>query len=62
MSFAPIQGPEIHYSGQQIAIVIADTLERATHAAKLVQVRYQKETPAVTLQPNLKQAYQSVVT
>lgn len=58
MSFAPMQGPEIHYSGQQIAIAIADTLERATHAARLVQVRYRQETPVVTLQPNLKQAYQ----
>jgi xanthine dehydrogenase YagR molybdenum-binding subunit len=44
-SFSPMQAPEIYYSGQQIAIVIANTLEQATHAAKLVQVTYQQQQP-----------------
>ena len=32
VSFAPLQSPQIHFSGQPIAIVIADTLERAGDA------------------------------
>jgi xanthine dehydrogenase YagR molybdenum-binding subunit len=41
----PFSGPEVHYLGQQIAIVVAETLEAATHAANLVRVKYE-ETPA----------------
>jgi xanthine dehydrogenase YagR molybdenum-binding subunit len=41
----PFSGPEIHYLGQQIAIVVAETLEQATHAANLVRITYE-ETPA----------------
>ncbi|ROQ77605.1 xanthine dehydrogenase YagR molybdenum-binding subunit [Streptomyces sp. CEV 2-1] len=37
--FLPMQGPEIHYSGQPVAIVLAETLEAAEGAASLVQVR-----------------------
>jgi xanthine dehydrogenase YagR molybdenum-binding subunit len=41
----PFSGPEVHYLGQQIAIVVAETLEAATHAANLIRVKYD-ETPA----------------
>lgn len=41
----PFSGPEVQYLGQQIAIVVAETLEAATHAANLVMVKYD-ETPA----------------
>ncbi|HAX76937.1 MAG TPA: hypothetical protein DCY88_14140 [Cyanobacteria bacterium UBA11372] len=44
-SFAPMQGEEVFYSGQQIALVVADSLERATYAAKLVRVSYEVEKP-----------------
>ena len=33
----------IHFNGQPIALVIADTFERATHAASLIKAQYQKE-------------------
>ncbi|HXI11811.1 MAG TPA: xanthine dehydrogenase family protein molybdopterin-binding subunit [Thermoanaerobaculia bacterium] len=36
----PFASATIHYVGQQIAVVIADTLEHATHAASLVKVTY----------------------
>lgn len=36
----PFQTPNIHYTGQQVAVVVADTLEHATHAAALVKVTY----------------------
>ena len=41
----PFQSPAIHYTGQQIAVVVADTLEHATHAASLVKVTYDRATP-----------------
>jgi xanthine dehydrogenase YagR molybdenum-binding subunit len=46
-TFFPMQDEAVHYAGQPVAVVIADTLERAQHAATLVQVSY-AETPAVT--------------
>ncbi|MBP2292536.1 xanthine dehydrogenase family protein molybdopterin-binding subunit [Azospirillum rugosum] len=42
-----LQGPEIQFNGQPIAVVVAETLEQATHAAALVRVEYDP-TPAVT--------------
>jgi xanthine dehydrogenase YagR molybdenum-binding subunit len=38
--FLPMQGKEIHYAGQAVAIVLADSLETAEAAAELVQVTY----------------------
>ena len=41
----PLQEPALHYAGQCIAVVIADTLENARSAALLVQVRYSDPSP-----------------
>jgi xanthine dehydrogenase YagR molybdenum-binding subunit len=46
-SFFPMQDEVIHYAGQPVAIVIADSLERAHWAASLVQVSYE-HTPSIT--------------
>ena len=43
----PLADANIHYVGQQIAVVVAEMLEQATHAANLVRVTYD-ETPAKT--------------
>jgi xanthine dehydrogenase YagR molybdenum-binding subunit len=45
MGFLPLTGDEIFYASQPVALVVADTLEHATHAATLVQVTYQKSDP-----------------
>src|SRR4051812_8221490 len=37
-----LQDDQVHYHGQPIAVVVADTFERATHAATLVSVRYEE--------------------
>src|SRR5581483_3876503 len=37
----------VYYAGQYLGIVVADTLERATAAASLVQVDYNPEYPVV---------------
>ena len=39
-----LQDDRVSHQGQPIALVIADTLERATHAATLVRVTYAPET------------------
>ena len=36
-------GPTIYFNGQPIALVIADTFERATFAASLIKAQYNKE-------------------
>jgi xanthine dehydrogenase YagR molybdenum-binding subunit len=46
-TFFPMQDETVHYAGQPVALVIADSLEQAQYAATLVQVSY-AETPSVT--------------
>ncbi|WP_201983664.1 xanthine dehydrogenase family protein molybdopterin-binding subunit [Hymenobacter rubidus] len=45
MGFLPLTSDVIHYAAQPVALVVADTFERATYAATLVQVRYLTEQP-----------------
>ncbi|MFY1672241.1 xanthine dehydrogenase family protein molybdopterin-binding subunit [Plantactinospora sp. WMMB334] len=57
-SFFPMQDDVVHYAGQPVAMVVADTIERAEHAATLVEVSY-AETPSVTLLDQARdQAYE----
>ncbi len=35
---------EIYWNGQPVALVVADTLERAEHACSLIQIEYKQET------------------
>ncbi len=46
----PLADDQIHYAGQIIGLVVADTFERARHAAHLVEVEYAAQEPA--LDPN----------
>jgi xanthine dehydrogenase YagR molybdenum-binding subunit len=46
-SFFPLQGDEIHYYGQPVAIVVAQTYEQAQYAAWLVDASFD-ETPSIT--------------
>ncbi|MDB5261680.1 MAG: Xanthine dehydrogenase, partial [Adhaeribacter sp.] len=46
----------IYFSGQPIAVVVADTLERAIYAASLVKVQYEKEVHETDLKENLSRA------
>jgi xanthine dehydrogenase YagR molybdenum-binding subunit len=46
-TFFPMQDDVIHYAGQPVAIVVADSLEQTQHAATLIRVSY-AETPSVT--------------
>jgi len=44
----------IRFNGQPIALVIADTFERATYAASLIKAQYNKETPHTDLTEAIK--------
>ena len=51
LSDLPImQNAEVHWDGEPVAIVVAETLERAEHAASLVSVEYDAETPEVSFE------------
>jgi xanthine dehydrogenase YagR molybdenum-binding subunit len=45
MGFLPMTSDVIHYAGQPVALIVADTFERATQAAALVRVSYAAEAP-----------------
>src|SRR5689334_14538675 len=40
-----LQDMDIHYNGQHIAVVVAETLEQADAAAARVRVRYRRDEP-----------------
>lgn len=46
--------PKVYYNGQPIAVVIADTFERARYAATLVKATYAKTKPNTNLEANLE--------
>jgi xanthine dehydrogenase YagR molybdenum-binding subunit len=43
----PLSDDRIHYGGQIIGLVVADTFERARHAAHSVEVEYDSQSPIV---------------
>jgi xanthine dehydrogenase YagR molybdenum-binding subunit len=53
----PFSDDVIHYAGQHVAVVVADTLDHARHAAALVKVRYQEEKPLLTIDEAASTAY-----
>jgi xanthine dehydrogenase YagR molybdenum-binding subunit len=53
----PFSDDVIHYAGQHVALVVADTLDRARHAAFLVKVRYQEEKPLLGIAEAESTAY-----
>jgi xanthine dehydrogenase YagR molybdenum-binding subunit len=46
-SYLPLQDEKIHYAGQPIAFVVADTLEQAAYAGTLIEVSYESRKPVV---------------
>lgn len=51
LSDLPImQDATIHWDGEPVAVVVADTLEQAEHAASLLRVEYDAETPDVSFE------------
>src|SRR5262249_35247572 len=52
-----LQDTGIYYNGQHIALVVADTLERAQHAAGLVKAQYREGEAQIRMQDGLAEAY-----
>lgn len=51
-----LQGPEVHFIGQPIGVVVADSQAHADHAAGLIRVRYDPgEQPRTRFDPALAQ-------
>ena len=57
MGFMPLTGAEIFYAAQPVAIVVADTLDHAIHAATLVKVNYAPEKPIASFHDPKAQLY-----
>ncbi|RDI48880.1 xanthine dehydrogenase family protein molybdopterin-binding subunit [Nocardia mexicana] len=57
-TFFPMQDNTIHYFGQPIAVVVADTFETAQHAAELVEADYDRNDAVVRLDDGRDAAYQ----
>ncbi|WP_372391388.1 xanthine dehydrogenase family protein molybdopterin-binding subunit [Xanthomonas sp. NCPPB 3582] len=55
--FRPLYDNVILYSGQPVALVVADTFEAARHAAHLVQVEYAQEPHQTDLMTQLDRAH-----
>jgi xanthine dehydrogenase YagR molybdenum-binding subunit len=57
-TFFPMQDDVIHYAGQPVAIVVADSLECAQHAATLVKISYDEATSVTTIDQGRADAYE----
>ncbi|WP_376087687.1 xanthine dehydrogenase family protein molybdopterin-binding subunit [Roseomonas sp. CCTCC AB2023176] len=55
--FRPLWNKEIHFSGQPVALVIAEDFETARHAATLVQVEYDVDPHETDVTLAAKKAY-----
>lgn len=56
-SFMPFQNNEVYYNGQHIGVVIANTLEAAQQAARLVKVSYKTAPAKLDLDKHLEDSY-----
>jgi xanthine dehydrogenase YagR molybdenum-binding subunit len=59
MSFFPMQDDRIHYAGQPVALVVADSHERAQYAASLLHVEYDAEPAVTTIDQGRADAYEA---
>src|SRR5205807_3588124 len=57
-TFFPMQDDVIRYAGQPVAIVVADRLEQAQHAASVVQVSYAETASVTTIGQGRADAYE----
>ncbi|PCC99610.1 xanthine dehydrogenase family protein molybdopterin-binding subunit [Halopseudomonas pelagia] len=57
--FRPLFNDRILYSGQPIALVVAENLELARYAGSLIKVEYEKENHATDLLANLEQMHEA---
>jgi xanthine dehydrogenase YagR molybdenum-binding subunit len=58
-SFFPMQDDAIHYAGQPVALVVAQTYEQAQYAGSLVHVSYEPAPSITTIDQGRDQAYEA---
>jgi xanthine dehydrogenase YagR molybdenum-binding subunit len=58
MSFFPMQDEVVHYFGQPVAIVVAESYEAAHHAASLVEIEYELSPSITTIDEGRDSAYE----
>jgi xanthine dehydrogenase YagR molybdenum-binding subunit len=46
-TYLPLQDENIHYAGQPVALVVAETLDQAAYAGTLIKIKYKSEQPIV---------------
>ena len=56
-TFRPLYDEHVHYSGQPVALVVAESFDLARHAAGLVAVRYEAEAHETNLERARGDAY-----
>ncbi|MGI4859412.1 MAG: xanthine dehydrogenase family protein molybdopterin-binding subunit, partial [Janthinobacterium lividum] len=55
--FRPLLDERVYYSGQPVALVVAETFEAARYAASLVQVHYETRPHDTNLMANLERSH-----
>jgi xanthine dehydrogenase YagR molybdenum-binding subunit len=58
-SFVPMQDEVVHYAGQPVAVVVAESHEQAHFAASLVHIEYQAAPSITTIDQGRSQAYEA---
>ncbi len=53
----PLDDDRIHYAGQYVAMVVAETFEQACHAASLLEIEYAKDRHATAFEEAASTAY-----
>jgi xanthine dehydrogenase YagR molybdenum-binding subunit len=46
-TYLPLQDDKIHYAGQPVAIVVAETRDQAAYAGTLIEIKYEVDRPVV---------------
>ena len=57
-TFFPMQDDVVHYAGQLVALVVADSHERGYHAASLISVDYERSSSITTIDEGRDAVYE----
>src|SRR6476659_11208291 len=52
----PFSDDGVHYAGQYVALVVAETIEQARYASSLIKISYAPEEPVLTMEAAAKKA------
>jgi xanthine dehydrogenase YagR molybdenum-binding subunit len=55
-TYLPLQDDKIHYAGQPVALVVAETRDQAAHAGTLIDIEYEVDRPVVFRREMVREA------